>query len=97
MPLGREQRAIPVTLFAEPPLQAETMISSSMMVSLTLGLPDCTTKTSFSRTLVRIWTLVSPYRESRGGGDSQRTAPSSTESVHLWFWGPPTSSGLRIA
>ena len=31
------------------------------MVSLILGLPDWTTKTSFSRTLVRIRTLVSPF------------------------------------
>lgn len=51
---------VPVTLLAEPPLQAEIMMSSSMMVSLILGLPDCTTKTSFSRTLVRMRTLVSP-------------------------------------
>lgn len=51
---------IPVTLFADPPLQAEIMISNSMMVSLILGLPDWTTNTSFSRTLVRILTLVSP-------------------------------------
>lgn len=51
----------PVTLVAEPPLQAEIMISSSMMVSLILGLPDCTMKTSFSRTLFEILTLVSPY------------------------------------
>ncbi len=50
----------PVTLFAEPPLQAEIMMSNSIMVSLILGLPDCTTKTSFSRTLVRMRTLVSP-------------------------------------
>jgi hypothetical protein len=49
-----------VILFAEPPLQAEIMMSNSMMVSLILGLPDCTTKTSFSRTLVRMRTLVSP-------------------------------------
>jgi len=49
-----------VTLFAEPPLQAEIIIKSSMMVSLILGLPDWTTKTSFSRTLFRILTLVSP-------------------------------------
>ena len=51
---------VPVILFAEPPLQAEIMMRSSMMVSLILGLPDCTTKTSFSRTLVRMRTLVSP-------------------------------------
>lgn len=31
-----------------------------MIVSLILGLPDCTMKTSFSRTLLRILTLVSP-------------------------------------
>lgn len=36
-------------------------MSNSMMVSLILGLPDWTTKTSFSRTLVRIRTLVSPF------------------------------------
>lgn len=51
---------LPVTLLAEPPLHAEIMMRSSMMVSLMVGLPDCTTKTSFSRTLVRIRTLVSP-------------------------------------
>lgn len=50
----------PVILLAEPPLQAWIMISSSMMVSLILGLPDWTMKTSFSRTLVRMRTLVSP-------------------------------------
>jgi hypothetical protein len=49
-----------VTLLAEPPLHAEIMMSSSMMESLMRGLPDWTTKTSFSRTLVRILTLVSP-------------------------------------
>jgi hypothetical protein len=54
-----------VILFAEPPLQAEIMIRSSMMVSLILGLPDCTTNTSFSRTLVRIRTLVSPCETCR--------------------------------
>lgn len=48
-------------LVAEPPLQALIMISSSMIVSLILGLPDCTMKTSFSRTLLEILTLVSPY------------------------------------
>jgi len=31
------------------------------MLSLIWGLPDCTTKTSFSLMLVRILTLVSPY------------------------------------
>lgn len=36
------------------------MIKSSIMVSLILGLPDWMTKTSFSRTLVMIFTLVSP-------------------------------------
>lgn len=51
---------MPVILLADPPLQAEIMMSSSMIVSLILGLPDCTTNTSFSRTLVRILTLVSP-------------------------------------
>lgn len=54
-------QTIPVILLAEPPLQALIMISSSMMESLILGLPDWTTKTSFSRTLVRIRTLVSPF------------------------------------
>jgi hypothetical protein len=49
-----------VILFADPPLHAEIMIRSSMMVSLILGLPDWTMKTSFSRTLLRIRTLVSP-------------------------------------
>lgn len=58
-------RGIPVILVAEPPLQAEIMISSSMMVSLILGLPDCTMKTSFSRTLLGILTLVSPYGEEQ--------------------------------
>lgn len=53
-------RSEPVTLLAEPPLHAEIMMSSSMMESLMRGLPDWTTKTSFSRTLVRILTLVSP-------------------------------------
>ncbi|TKW57250.1 hypothetical protein CTA1_2223 [Colletotrichum tanaceti] len=48
-------------LLAEPPLQAEIMINNSMMVSLTLALPDWTTNTSFSRTLVKIRTLVSPF------------------------------------
>lgn len=52
-------------LVAEPPLQADIMISSSMMVSLILGLPDCTMKTSFSRTLFEILTLVSPYGEGK--------------------------------
>jgi hypothetical protein len=51
---------IPVTLFAEPPLQAEIIIKSSISASLILELPDCTTKTSFSRTLVKMRTLVSP-------------------------------------
>lgn len=51
---------IPVILFAEPPLHAEIRIRSSMMLSLILLLPDCTTNTSFSRMLVRIFTLVSP-------------------------------------
>lgn len=53
----------PVILVAEPPLQAEIMMSSSMMVSLMVGLPDWMMKTSFSRTLLRILTLVSPCRE----------------------------------
>lgn len=53
-----------MTLLAEPPLQADIMIRSSMMESLIRGLPDWTTKTSFSRTLVMILTLVSPL----GGG-----------------------------
>lgn len=39
------------------------MMSSSMMVSLMVGLPDWMMKTSFSRTLLRILTLVSPCRE----------------------------------
>jgi hypothetical protein len=39
------------------------MISSSMMASLIRGLPDWTTKTSFSRTLVKILTLVSPFEK----------------------------------
>lgn len=51
-------------LLAEPPLQALIMINSSMMESLILGLPDWTTKTSFSRTLVKIRTLVSPLKTS---------------------------------
>lgn len=50
----------PVTLFAEPPLHADIIMSNSMMESLIRGLPDWTTKTSFSRTLVNILTLVSP-------------------------------------
>lgn len=50
-----------MTLLAEPPLHAEIMMSNSMMESLILGLPDWTTNTSFSRTLVRILTLVSPF------------------------------------
>ena len=50
-------------LFADPPLQAEIMMRSSIMVSLTLGLPDWTMKTSFSRTLVSIRTLVSPCKQ----------------------------------
>lgn len=54
----------PVILFAEPPLHAEIIINSSMMESLILGLPDWTTKTSFSRTLVKILTLVSPLYQS---------------------------------
>lgn len=41
------------------------MMSSSMMVSLMVGLPDWTMKTSFSRTLLRILTLVSPCREEK--------------------------------
>lgn len=49
-----------MTLVAEPPLQAEIMMSSSMTVSLILGLPDCIMNTSFSRTLLEILTLVSP-------------------------------------
>lgn len=53
-------QTVPVILLADPPLQAEIMMRSSIMVSLMLGLPDCTMKTSFSRTLVRIRTLVSP-------------------------------------
>ena len=54
------QHVLPVILFAEPPLQAEIMMRSSMMVSLIFELPDCTMKTSFSLTLVKIRTLVSP-------------------------------------
>jgi hypothetical protein len=50
----------PVILFAEPPLHAEIKMRSSIMLSLILLLPDCTTKTSFSRILVKILTLVSP-------------------------------------
>lgn len=61
-------------LLAEPPLQAEIMMSSSMMVSLTLGLPDCTTNTSFSRTLVRMRTLVSPL-ENWPSSASARAMP----------------------
>lgn len=57
---GRTVSNEPVILFAEPPLQAEIIIRSSIIESLILGLPDCTTKTSFSRTLVNILTLVSP-------------------------------------
>jgi hypothetical protein len=49
-----------VILFAEPPLHAEIKMRSSIMLSLILLLPDCTTKTSFSRILVKILTLVSP-------------------------------------
>lgn len=52
---------VPVILLAEPPLQAEIKMSSSMILSLILLLPDCTTNTSFSRILVKILTLVSPY------------------------------------
>lgn len=52
-------------LVAEPPLQAEIMMSSSMIVSLMVGLPDWMMKTSFSRTLLRILTLVSPCREEK--------------------------------
>ena len=51
---------IPVILFADPPLQADIRIRSSIMLSLIWALPDCTTKTSFSLMLVRILTLVSP-------------------------------------
>lgn len=47
-------------LFAEPPLQAEIKMRSSIMLSLILLLPDWTTNTSFSRMLVKILTLVSP-------------------------------------
>jgi ubiquitin-protein ligase len=49
-----------VILFAEPPLHAEIKMRSSIMLSLILLLPDWTTKTSFSRILVKILTLVSP-------------------------------------
>lgn len=59
------RRDEPVILVAEPPLHAEIMINNSMMVSLILGLPDCTMKTSFSRTLLRILTLVSPCGEEQ--------------------------------
>jgi hypothetical protein len=49
-----------VTLFADPPLQAEIMMRSSIKASLIFELPDWTTKTSFSLTLVMMRTLVSP-------------------------------------
>lgn len=42
-----------------------------MMESLIRGLPDCTTKTSFSRTLVKMRTLVSPFF---GGKERKRLA-----------------------
>jgi len=66
-------------LFAEPPLQAEIMIRSSMIVSLILGLPDWTTKTSFSRTLFRIRTLVSPYGEKSVSRSAFLRRPSRRE------------------
>lgn len=58
---GCGRRNIPVIFVAEPPLHADIMMRSSMIVSLIFGLPDCTINTSFSRTLVKIRTLVSPY------------------------------------
>lgn len=72
-----------MTLFAEPPLHAEIMMSSSMIVSLILGLPDWTTNTSFSRTLVKIRTLVSPWDKkplSAGAGDVGETARQRSSS-----------------
>jgi hypothetical protein len=61
---------VPVILLAEPPLHADIMMSSSMMVSLIWGLPDCTTKTSFSRTLVKMRTLVSPFENWDSSADA---------------------------
>lgn len=64
----------PVILLADPPLHADIMMRSSMMESLILGLPDWTTNTSFSRTLVRILTLVSPFCP---GGQPRCPAPQA--------------------
>lgn len=52
-------------LLALPPLQALMMISSSMILSLILLLPLCTTKTSWLRTLTLMLTLVSPLANLR--------------------------------
>lgn len=77
---------LPVILFAEPPLQAEIMINNSMMVSLTLALPDWTTKTSFSRTLVKIRTLVSPFCVT---GQPQQGIQTKLELVQSRQWERP--------
>lgn len=56
---------IPVIDLAEPPLQADIMISSSITLSLILELPLCTMKTSWFRTETPILTLVSPLLNLR--------------------------------
>lgn len=79
-----------MTLLAEPPLQADIMMSSSMMESLILGLPDWTTKTSFSRTLVKILTLVSPFERSElvicpeaGNQGKPKSSDAELQEAHI--------------
>lgn len=59
-------------------------MSNSMMESLIFGLPDWTTNTSFSRTLVKILTLVSPLNVLAGTGTSIGKSYSGREKQELW-------------
>lgn len=90
-----------MTLLAEPPLQADIMMSSSMMESLILELPDWTTKTSFSRTLVRILTLVSPFKRRElvicpeaGNQGNQKAATQSYRKLTLENWVSSALAGV---
>lgn len=97
-------------LFAEPPLQAEIRMRSSMMLSLILLLPDCTTKTSFSRILVKIFTLVSPWdlislattttysARTFANCESSTGAGAVPRLEHIWLvsWGQELPAKIRV-
>lgn len=81
-----------------------------MILSLILPLPDCTTKTSFSRILVKIFTLVSPYTSvswatkttynarTFANCESSTGAGAVPRLEHIWLvsWGQELPAKIRV-